>query len=222
MHSGVRVISAASLLLVCLGPVARASADPITITGGEVLARNWDELAAHLLAPGFDIAVLTDRSGFNQRIYEPGDTVELSNDVVLDDVDLIGTFEGPGRIDFRFTGGTAEVPPGPVPIDPNGPVFLTFETPFSFVGEVVGFDANGGTAFSAELNGAGRAEFILHAVQPNPPLWDRRVYILSDTNFFFEETAPIPEPGTMLMVGAALAGLAARGRRRLRRSPRLQ
>jgi hypothetical protein len=190
-------------------------ADPILITSGYVNAQTWDEMGAALYEP-IQLGILTTHSGLDTRFYLPGEKAELSNHIQLSDVELIGAFEGPGAIDLRFTTGrTVQLPPGRVPADVGTPYYLTFTAPFTFAGEVIGYDAAGNVAFARDLRGSGTSEFIFHGVTTE---WaDREGYFLSDTRFTFTAAQPVPEPATMLTVAGGLASLAG-WRRRPRRT----
>ena len=62
----------------------------------------------------------------------------------------------------------------------------------------------------ADLFGAGMATVFLTRSDT--------VWVATRATYQFEETDPIPEPGTMLLVGTALSGLALRQRRRRQRA----
>jgi hypothetical protein len=207
-------IAAALFAAFCCQLVLPSSlrADPITITSGTVAAQTWDEMGAHFNAP-IQFWILTTHAGLATQFYAPGATAELANHIQLSDVELMGAFNGPGAIDFRFTTGrTVQLPPGPVPVNPNYPYYLTYTAPFTFAGEVVGYGAGGAIVFSHSLRGVGDATFLFHGVAPQAA--DREGYFLTDTRFTFTPAKPVPEPATVLTLGGTLALLAARRRRR--------
>lgn len=91
---------------------------PITIISGTVAAQTWDEMGAHFTAP-IQLGILTTHSGLATQFYAPGATADLSNHIQLGDVELIGAFNGPGAIDFRFTTGrTVQCLPDRCPLIP--------------------------------------------------------------------------------------------------------
>jgi hypothetical protein len=97
---------------------------------------------------------------------------------------------------------------GPSPLAPPLEGFAASVTaPFEFNGAFF-FPAMGGAPdTSAALFGSGTATVELFRTSLDIP-WSYR-----GANYTFEAVDPIPEPGTLLLVGSALAGLAARRRR---------
>jgi hypothetical protein len=106
-----------------------------------------------------------------------------------------------GTINVSVTGARIPAPP---PADDSGSGFIIF--PGSFRGSLTGLAEEG--EFTLDLTGRGGG-FLNFGFPSTPgPLRMR------DTSFGFGPSAPIPEPGTLLLLSAgALAGLAKRRRR---------
>jgi hypothetical protein len=212
------VVSVTLAACAWLLPTHRAAADPVLVTSGWINVQSYDEFGSRLFADNFDLLILSTRSGFTESFYAPGDAIDLSSRVVLDDVELYGAFEGRGRIEFTMTGGSARLPTGPVHNEPGSQEELLFPTPFSFAGHVWGYDSRGALAYETALRGRGLAEFILLAVEPNPPYWNSAGYVLRETRYRVENAAPVPERGTLLLLAAGSAAALRPWRRRWVRS----
>jgi hypothetical protein len=91
-------------------------------------------------------------------------------------------------------------------IEPSAPVTVSTFAPFRFSGLLTGAPLNGSTGSDVEVALAGRGRAQIGALG-------------EDGNWFFtmytfESAAPIPEPGTIVLLGTAAVGLGARLRRR--------
>jgi hypothetical protein len=196
-----------TLLLPFLLHPSALHAEPVIITSGGVSAQTWDEMGAHFSSP-IQLGVLTTHSGLATLSFAPGSRVELSNHIQLSDVELVGLFNGPGAIDFRFTTGRAVQLPSTFAIDPGNPYYETYTQPFTFSGEVVGYDAARNVVFTRDLLGRGESDFLFHGVNAS----DGKRFFLTDTRFRFAPAAPVPEPATILMLLGGVATATARRR----------
>ena len=202
-----RLILAIPLCLVALGLTpARALADPVTLTGGNVFYHVDDPLFVTLPGIGADITVGTSVSPSWAGSFMPGDTVNTS---VSEDFATLGaegsfmyqgtTYQVTDMGSFTINSGDITVPT--IPLVGFERVF----TPFTFTGTLTGV-SSGGLTTSLELSGGGTAAFLFSQVPGGSPQF-------FSASYGFEDAAAIPEPGTLLLVGAAAAGVVARRRR---------
>ena len=149
---------------------------------------------------------------------DPGDSISVGALWAGNDLHGTATFNGvtyeqvgsqiPGR-----ASGTVTFT-GPALIAPDAGLTGTVTGPFTFQGNFF-FPATAESSFSsASLFGGGTATIQLARSVEDIP-WSYRAALYE----FDQGTAPIPEPGTWLLVTSALAGLAAR-RRRMRHHAR--
>jgi len=111
-----------------------------------------------------------------------------------------------------FDAGSVTVPDMP-PFQPGDDTegFTRFSTTFTSTGTLTGFadpSLAGTSLFSTELMGGGR---VNASFSNYPPESGIRVLQL---DYHFDEVAPIPEPGSLLLFGSGAAWVAARRRRR--------
>ncbi|HSK08318.1 MAG TPA: PEP-CTERM sorting domain-containing protein [Vicinamibacterales bacterium] len=227
-------VAALCSLAVLLAP-PRAGADPIWITSGSIYFDTGDPPYFNLAAPGLLLAGVVTHgnwSGF-QDIQACGfacpEGTTIAMTTTFGRVDEAGTpgpfgfggatvdgvtYENPGGIDVWFLGAlTFSAPPVTV-----GGGDEYYRSPFSMSGRLVGYAPTelvasppadlalwGVPLFDLELEGNGVA--TLRTFEPV----DGRYTFLALSYDFSPE--PIPEPGTLLLVGGGLA-LALRRRRR--------
>jgi hypothetical protein len=208
-----RLILAIPLCLVALGLApGQAVADPVTLTNGSVVYHVNDPL--FLFLPSIDGFIVGGGGGpvvpsWAAGPFMPGDTVNTS---VSEDFATLGA-EG----EFTFQGTTYQVTDmgsftinsGDITV-PTIPL-IGFErvfTPFTFTGTLTGV-SSGGLTTSLDLSGGGTAAFLFSQVPGGSPQFFSASYGF--------EAAPIPEPGTLLLVGAAAAGVVARRRLRAKK-----
>lgn len=223
-RTGFHLVAAALLLSVTGRP---AAAEPLTVASGYIQIdalrtdfiiqtsgpRLGGELEGTLIpSPLF--------SGFS------GDAVNLSSSFAGNLSSFRIGADGPAnsyaRVDFRFQAGNVTVPAlADVMNSPTGTILVA--SPFMFAGQIFGYDtfaeltAGGAPAFVFQLTGSGRTEasFFIQRSNVGELLPGLPLTAQSAVNFFDAQAAPVPEPGTGLLV---LAGLAA-GVRQMTRRP---
>ena len=127
-----------------------------------------------------------------------GADIRIGDRLLHRDLSLVS----PWKLNVSITG--PQVPLDPPPPDEDGRVNIRF--PGLFRGSLSG--VSDGEPFTIELSGRGRGSF--NALDPA----ETGRFAPIESFFDFEESAPIPEPGTILLISAAgIAGLTTRKRR---------
>ena len=226
----------AGVLLLATVPVP-VDADPIVITGGTFLTETPTQEATFTLRGGDGSVFVVDwrTSGFISAAVcnscPPGATVNPGARYLVSGVPFFGQSELPATGsatgvpfagepnpfmrgvtftgDLRFTGVGVQLPA----IAPSDFESIIVEMPFSFDGVLNGYDIfrrDTLLLFSSELTGGGTAR-LLFSGSP----FGRWTYRQTE----YEFVDPVPEPGTMTLVGSVglLAALARRRRGRKER-----
>ncbi|CAN5669417.1 hypothetical protein BH24ACI4_BH24ACI4_20880 [soil metagenome] len=203
---------------IILAAAQHTFAEPIQITGGSMdVALVGGPIS--LAGEGFTFDGFV-RMGISPvvdcRPCLPGDVLSLnamwSGSDVAGNLVLNGvTFENVGSLSsqtaqvLEFWGSAGSVPA-------LEGLTATLAAPFSFTGWF-SLPVNNIDRVRVDLFGEGTASVFLSRSSTDVPFWTG-----TRATYQFEDTDPIPEPGTMLLVGTALGGLAVRLRRQRQRA----
>jgi hypothetical protein len=204
-----RLLLAIPLCLMALGlSPAPASADPVVLTGGNVFYHVGDPLFVTL--PSIDGFIVAGGAGHVPSwtcACTPGEMVDTS---VAEDFATLGatgsfvfqgtTYQVTDSGAFTIDSGTVTVPT--IPSGGGGTAFATVFTPFTFRGTLTGVSA-GGLTTSLDLSGGGTAAIMFSQTAGGNPQF-------FSASYGFESAAAVPEPSTLLLVGAAAAGVVVR------------
>src|SRR5918993_4869569 len=202
------------VLLVALAAPSLVSADPIQITSGFVRVGGIDPRAQFAFeGEGFSVAGFAQ--AFNSTMSlcfpcAPGTTLDLGGAFHGPDALGSGVVDGIAYPTLFFNGMTGTFSSSPS-FQVSGDQALTVIRNFTFTGEISGYLINpfvhGFTepVFTKSLMGQGivRGEFLVNA--DRPPL-----FFATSLNYEFADTAPVPEPTTLLLVGTGAALAASR------------
>lgn len=193
------------IFLVVLSSVAYA--DPLVITGGTAnIAGPAGGLGANigsfnLLAPGFSATGTGDRNSANGLTNIHGGS-RFNGGVMNNGTVLGGVFNDQTILSFVLAPFT--------PPDPNSSAATAIvSTAFTMTGNLTLVAVPGQTVlFSMTVAGSGFVS-ITYA-RPGPG----EGFIPTNVAYTFGATQPVPEPATLTLLGAGLAGLAAQVRRK--------
>jgi hypothetical protein len=202
-------------LLVTAAP-GRAAADPIQLTDGRLDIAGLGGTLLLASEPGFTFVGGVGVVGgfFGPWVSclpcAPGSPVNFNATWGGNDLHGTATFngvtyEGLGSLAPNSPSGLVEFTSTGTVMAPVDGVIATLQAPFDFQGR---FFFPGASPESPTFIGAGTATVTLFRPSNDIP-WSFQSagYQFSDAN------APVPEPGTLLLVGTVLAGLAARRRK---------
>jgi len=203
-----------------------ARADPVTVRSGSFTVAFDDPSSFNISGDGLVLSGLFVRiaSSPQQQCLPgclPGATINLSAvaggpsagslgqsfTAVLDGVPLTVPNQPDTWLnltgDFVFTAGDIVLPP----LTPVGSGAVMSPAPFTFEGQVSGFRRGDPSTsiFALDLTGQGTASFRVVS-SPNG------TFVAPEVTYRFEDVAPVPEPGTMMLFLTGAAGLILRRR----------
>jgi hypothetical protein len=205
--------------------VLPASADPVQVTGGAffvtdfpVFDGTFDNFGTVRIAPSLTVHL----SGREDQVpvrsdcapCSPGQTLNLSGAFQLRGPTFIAPFDTGVRSGASYSTGVLSFDVAPV-LFPRGDAFQVFAfSPFTFQGfaEIREWQTEE-LLFRGALQGSGVARVSLLGNR------NSRTFHQMEYGFGQDASAPVPEPGTLLLFASAAAGAWGRAARRRRRTP---